>query len=183
MTAYILSTESSRRIREQACVEFVLPGGTAMKHEIWSHIALEKIWIDQGGERMIPKKGEIVRISEKFIKTFDTFNDGSTVCADLKSWISAHRGKDLEVAQLSISAYGGFVVSLDEAGADFILTKEGYLHCWRTQLTVPFFTSDRTSAEAQSHMYCSCASPKLKDVFISASIYYKFCDVCKKERK
>ena len=132
---------------------------------------------------MIPKRGEIVRISEKFIKEFDTFNDGSIVCVDLHLWIATHRGKDLEVAQLSISAYGGFVVSLDEAGADFVLTKEGYLQCWQNQLAVPFFTNDRTSEEANSHMYCSCTNPKLKDVFISASIYYKFCEVCKKEKK
>lgn len=132
---------------------------------------------------MIPKKGEIVRISETFIREFDTFNDGSTIYSDLKSWIAAHRGKDLEVAQLAISAYGGFVVSLDEAGADFILTKEGYLHCWRSELAISFFTYDRTSDEATSHMYCSCTNPKLKDVFISANIYYKFCETCKKEKR
>jgi len=132
---------------------------------------------------MIPKRGEIVRISEKFIKEFDTFNDGTSICADLKSWIVVHRGKDLEVAQLSISAYGGFMVSLDEAGADFVLTKDGYLQCWHDQLAVVFFTRDRTSDEAKSHLYCSCTNPRLKDVFISASIHYKFCEVCKKEKK
>jgi len=133
---------------------------------------------------MIPKKGEIVRISENFINMFDSFNDHSTICADLKHWVSQYRGKDLSVDSLSISTYGGFVISLNEpAGAEFVLSKEGYLQCWRDQLSLPFFTYDRTSEQAQSHMYCSCVSPKLKDVFISASIGYKFCELCKKEKR
>jgi hypothetical protein len=155
-------------------------GGAAMKHGIWVHIPLNKI---KEARNMIPKKGEIVRISEKFIREFDSFNDGSTVYEDLKSWIIIHRSKDLEVAQLSISAWGGFVVSLDEADAEFVLTKEGYLQCWRDQLAISFFTYDRVSEEAQSGIYCSCTSPKLKDVFISANIQYKFCQLCKKEKR
>ena len=140
--------------------------------------------VEQGERTMIPKKGEIVRISERFIRTFDSFNDSSTTYYDLKNWIAQWRGRDLRVALLAISVHGGFVVSLDEpAASEFVLTKEGYLQCWRDQLLVPFFTYDRTSVEAQSHMYCSCINPKLKDVFISASINYKFCQLCKKEKK
>lgn len=136
---------------------------------------------------MIPKTGETVRISEKFIRMFDSFDDGSTVCRDLKDWIARYRGMDLTVDGLAISIHGGFVVTINAPGemgaGEFVLTKDGYVQCWRDSLTVSFFTYDRTSEEAQSHMYCACASPKLKDVFISANINYKFCQLCKKEKK
>ena len=39
-----------------------------------------------------------------------------------------------------------------------------------------------TMVSNTSSIYCNCISPKLKRVYISSSIGYSFCEVCKREK-
>ena len=130
---------------------------------------------------MIPKIGDIVYISEKFIKAFNRLPSGELYHDFLKQWIDNYHGMGLKVSNLSISVYDCFQVTFEIPDSNLILDKIGYLEGWKDQVPVAFFTYDRILEEAKSDIYCSCSSPKLKDVFISANIQYKFCQLCKKE--
>lgn len=181
---WLVCSETTKLIREAYSFWAGIDWLARMSDYNW--IPANEIWIEEK-EDMIPKAGEVVRISEKFVREFDSFDDGSTICHDLKHWVARYRGKDLTVDNLSISTHGGFVVTVNAPGemdaGEFVLTTNGRLHCWSDSLDVAFFTYDRTSTEATSSAYCSCANPNLKDVFISANINYKFCQTCRKERR
>lgn len=132
---------------------------------------------------MVPKVGETVRFSNDFIDKFIKLNNNSYIYQDWKKYFLDNQGKDIEITDVSISQNFGFSIeyAINNNKGSIEINNEGVLFEWINDIDIPIFTYDRISEKAISHLYCSCSSPQIKKVFISAFIQYDFCENCKKE--
>jgi hypothetical protein len=136
---------------------------------------------------MIPKVGETVRMSKNFIDNFKNSCGGYGAYKTWMDWFDQQYGDNIEILVVKISANLGFSVRCRNRRSDLEyeveLTSSGALTEWHNEINMPFFTYEQINPKSNSNLYCSCMNPKLKDVCISASIWYKFCQDCKKERQ
>jgi hypothetical protein len=118
---------------------------------------------------MIPKIGDMVYVSEKFIEEIDKISD---IAEDFKQWVKGLFYKKLEVTSVNfytpIYNPPGYIVNIKDPLDWFTLDENGYYESFYNTPLVPFLTYNKPTKITQQtvNIYCCCSKPQIKDVYI-----------------